>query len=180
MVAARRQALCLARRAACRSGAARRRARPCGRGRKYGVGYFLNLFSFCTKTGLFPGNRKLSAPGSQPSGAPDPRWAGGWACTSHPGVLGSIPKPNERNQGKQGATLCSSTGFLTGPPPWVGSRSPDGWLGSDPRWTGGWVLHLAPDTLEFWCLSSAKLRSTDSVNPRAVLSRVRPRYRHLL
>ena len=27
------------------------------------------------------------------------------------------------------------------------------------------------------CLSSAKLRSTDSVNPRAVLSRVRPRYR---
>jgi hypothetical protein len=30
------------------------------------------------------------------------------------------------------------------------------------------------------CLSSAKLRSTDSVNPRAVLSRVCPRYRHLL
>jgi hypothetical protein len=30
------------------------------------------------------------------------------------------------------------------------------------------------------CLSSAKLRSTDSVNPRAVLWRVRPRYRHLL
>ena len=30
------------------------------------------------------------------------------------------------------------------------------------------------------CLSSAKLRSTDSVNPRAVLSRVLPRYRHLL
>jgi hypothetical protein len=28
--------------------------------------------------------------------------------------------------------------------------------------------------------SSAKLRSTDSANPRAVLSRVRPRYRHLL
>ena len=30
------------------------------------------------------------------------------------------------------------------------------------------------------CLSSAKIRSTDSVNPRAVLSRVRPRSRHLL
>jgi hypothetical protein len=29
-------------------------------------------------------------------------------------------------------------------------------------------------------VSSAKLRSTDSVNPRAVLSRVRPRYRPLL
>ena len=29
------------------------------------------------------------------------------------------------------------------------------------------------------CLSSVKLRSTDSVNPRAVLSRVRPCYRHL-
>jgi hypothetical protein len=32
----------------------------------------------------------------------------------------------------------------------------------------------------FVCLSPAKLRSTDSVNPRAVLSRVRPRYRPLL
>jgi hypothetical protein len=30
------------------------------------------------------------------------------------------------------------------------------------------------------CLNSAKLRSTGSINPRAVLSRVRPRYRHLL
>ena len=29
------------------------------------------------------------------------------------------------------------------------------------------------------CLSSAKLRSTDSVNPRAVLAQVRPRYRPL-
>jgi hypothetical protein len=34
--------------------------------------------------------------------------------------------------------------------------------------------HLASPRV---CLSSAKLRSTDSVNPRAVLSRVRPRYR---
>ncbi len=24
-----------------------------------------------------------------------PRWAGGWACSSHPGVLGSIPKREE-------------------------------------------------------------------------------------
>jgi hypothetical protein len=30
------------------------------------------------------------------------------------------------------------------------------------------------------CLSPAKLRSTDSVNPRAVISRVRPRYRPVL
>jgi hypothetical protein len=30
-----------------------------------------------------------------------PRWAGGWACTSHPGVLGSIPKREE--PGKTGA-----------------------------------------------------------------------------
>jgi hypothetical protein len=28
----------------------------------------------------------------RPGWAPDPRWAGGWACLSHPGVLGSIPK----------------------------------------------------------------------------------------
>ncbi len=31
-------------------------------------------------------------------------WAGGWACTSHPGFW--VRFPNERNQGKQGATLC--------------------------------------------------------------------------
>ena len=37
-------------------------------------------------------------------------------------------------------------------------------------------LSYAP-WIEGGCLSSAKLRSTDSVNPRAVLSRVRPRYR---
>jgi hypothetical protein len=30
------------------------------------------------------------------------------------------------------------------------------------------------------CLTPSKVRSTDSVNPRAVLLRVRPRYRHLL
>ena len=37
-------------------------------------------------------------------------------------------------------------------------------------------LSYAP-WIEGGCLSSAKLRSTDSVNPRAVLSRVLPRYR---
>ena len=45
------------------------------------------------------------------------------------------------------------------------------------------VPSFAPQTLAhllILCLSSAKLRSTDSVNPRAVLSRLRPRYRHLL
>ena len=36
---------------------------------------------------------------------------------------------------------------------------------------------LCPTSPHYICLSSAKLRSTDSVNPRAVLSRVRPRYR---
>jgi hypothetical protein len=41
------------------------------------------------------------------------------------------------------------------------------------------VLSYAPWS-KGGCLSSAKLRSTDSVNPRAVLSRVRPRYRPLL
>jgi hypothetical protein len=40
-------------------------------------------------------------------------------------------------------------------------------------------LRYAPWS-EGGCLSPAKLRSTDSVNRRAVLSRVRPRYRHLL
>ena len=61
--------------------------------------------------------------GSQPrhGWAPDPPMVGirspiglvVGSCTSHPGVLVSIP--NERNQGKQDATLFYSTGFLTGP-----------------------------------------------------------------
>jgi hypothetical protein len=38
------------------------------------------------------------------------------------GVLGSIPKREDPA------------------PPWVDSRSPDGW-DQIPRWAGGWVLH---------------------------------------
>jgi hypothetical protein len=37
-----------------------------------------------------------------------PRWAGGWACTSHPGVLGSIPKREE--PGKTGAPCVKVPG----------------------------------------------------------------------
>jgi hypothetical protein len=33
-------------------------------------------------------------------------------------------------------------------PPWVGSRSPDGW-DQIPRWAGGWVLHQPPWSLGF-------------------------------
>ena len=44
-----------------------------------------------------------------------PRWAGGWTCTSHSGVLGSIPKREE--PGKTGRHPVLSTGFLTGPIP---------------------------------------------------------------
>jgi hypothetical protein len=56
--------------------------------------------------------------------------------------------PNERNQGKQGATLCESTGFLTGPSPALGGLQIPCWLGSGPPM--GWWLGLAPATLEFW------------------------------
>ena len=33
-------------------------------------------------------------------------------------------------------------------PPWVGSRSPDGW-DQIPRWAGGWVLHQSPWSFGF-------------------------------
>jgi hypothetical protein len=33
-------------------------------------------------------------------------------------------------------------------PPWVGSRSPDGW-DQIPRWVGGWVLHQPPWSFGF-------------------------------
>ena len=47
-----------------------------------------------------PGSSRVPAPPWVGSRSPDgwdqiPRWAGGWACTSHPGVLGSIPKREE-------------------------------------------------------------------------------------
>ena len=71
------------------------------------------LFSFATRTrvlksacGLLSWVAKpaphgyVFAPPWVGSRSPDgwnqiPRWAGGWACTSHPGVLGSIPKRDE-------------------------------------------------------------------------------------
>jgi hypothetical protein len=51
-----------------------------------------------------------------------------------------------------------------------------GWVDSD--WAAD--LDSRRSHTGYVCLGSAKIRSTDSVNPRAVLSRVRPRYRHLL
>jgi hypothetical protein len=53
-----------------------------------------------------------------------PRWAGGWACTSHPGVLGLIPKREE--PGKTGAPCIKVPGSSRVPPLMVGIRSPDG------------------------------------------------------
>jgi len=75
-------------------------------------------------------------------------------------------------------------------PPWLtGERRTGLSPGGDehgetvPREGGGGAGGWARRAREGGCtlpLSSAKLRSTDSVNPRPVLSRVLPRYRHLL
>jgi hypothetical protein len=99
-----------------------------------------------------PGSSRVPAPPWVGSRSPDgwdqiPRWAGGWACTSHPGVLGSIPKREE--PGKTGAPCVKVPGSSRVPaPPWVGSRSPDGW-DQIPRWAGGWVLHQPPWSFGF-------------------------------
>jgi hypothetical protein len=95
--------------------------------------------------------------GSQPrpGWAPDPLMVGirspdglvVGSCTSHPGVLGSIPKREE--PGKTGAPCIKVQGSSRVPaPPWVGSRSPDGW-DQIPRWAGGWVLHQPPWSFGF-------------------------------
>jgi len=47
------------------------------------------------------------------AGRADPRWAGGWACTRHPGVLGSIPKREE--PGKIGAPCVKALRSLRVP-----------------------------------------------------------------
>ena len=60
------------------------------------------------------------------------------SCTSHPGVLGSIPKREE--PGKTGATCVKVPGSSRVPaPPWVGSRPP--WsFGFDSQTRGTRVL----------------------------------------
>jgi hypothetical protein len=71
---------------------------------------------FCVKigyTGLPCTQPSQQAPPWVGSRSPDgwdqiPRWAGGWACTSHPGVLGSIPKREE--PGKTGAPCVKVPG----------------------------------------------------------------------
>jgi hypothetical protein len=97
-----------------------------------------------------PGSSRVPAPPWVGSRSPDgwdqiPLWAGGWACTSHPGVLGSIPKREE--PGKTGAPCIKVPGSSRVPaPPWVGSRSPDGW-DQIPRWAGGWACTSHPGVL---------------------------------
>ena len=69
------------------------------------------------------------------------------SCTRHPGVLGSIPKREE--PGKTGAPCVKVPGSSRVPaPPWVGSRSPDGW-DQIPYRPGGWVLHQPPWSFGF-------------------------------
>jgi hypothetical protein len=59
-------------------------------------------------------------------------------------VLHCPPPPREQlcNRYCRNKTHCSFT------PPWVGSRSPDGWE-QIPRWAGGWVLHQPPWSFGF-------------------------------
>jgi hypothetical protein len=100
------------------------------------------------KTGQHPVLFYQVPHGSQPrlGWAPDPCWAGGWACTSHPGVLGLIPKREEPGKTEGLPVLIYRVPHGSQPSPgWapdplmVGIRSPD-----------GLVVGLAPDTLEFW------------------------------
>ena len=49
-------------------------------------------------------------------------------------------------------------------PPWVGSRSPDGW-DQIPRWAGGWVLHQTPWSFGF----DSQTRGTRSNRAHPVL-----------
>jgi hypothetical protein len=90
---------------------------------------------------------------SRPGWAPDPLMVGirspdglvVGSCTSHPGVLGSFPKREE--PGKTGAPCIKVPGSSRVPaPPWVGSRSPDGW-DQIPRWAGGWACTSHPGVL---------------------------------
>ncbi len=51
----------------------------------------------------------------------------------------------------QASGVCLLLQYLlpkTSAPPWVGSRSPDGW-DQIPRWAGGWVLHQPPWSFGF-------------------------------
>jgi len=65
------------------------------------------------------------------------------SCTSHPGVLGSIPK----REGKQADPILKHR-VPHGSQPSLGGLQIPKWLGSDPLLA--WWLGLAPVTLEFW------------------------------
>jgi hypothetical protein len=92
--------------------------------------------------------------GSQPrpGWAPDPLMVG---IRSPDGlVVGLAPAtlefwvrfPNERNQGKQAHPVLKYRVPQGSHPPWVGSRSPDGW-DQIPRWAGGWACTSHPGVL---------------------------------
>jgi hypothetical protein len=94
--------------------------------------------------------------GSQPrpGWAPDPLMVGirspdGLVVGLAPATLemGSFPKREE--PGKTGAPCVKVPGSSRVPaPPWVGSRSPDGW-DQIPYRPGGWVLHQPPWSFGF-------------------------------
>jgi hypothetical protein len=71
---------------------------------------------------------------------------------AHPVLKYRVPHgshPKREEPGKTGAPCVKVPGSSRVPaPPWVGSRSPDGW-DQIPRWAGGWVLHQPP-WREFW------------------------------
>jgi hypothetical protein len=94
---------------------------------------------------------KVQSPKPRHGWAPDPPMVGirspiglvVESCTSHPGVLGSIPKREE--PGKTGAPCVKVPGSSS---PDLGGLQIPRWLRSDPL--SAWWLGLAPVTLEFW------------------------------
>jgi len=69
-----------------------------------------------------------------------------WLVVSRSTCPPLFPSPNA-NRFVIGTTVMNAHTSRVPAPPWVGSRSPDGW--GQIRWSGGWVLHQPPWSFRF-------------------------------
>ncbi len=77
-----------------------------------------------------------------------PRWAGGWVLHQPPWSFGFDSQTRGTRENRAPPCVRVPGSSRVPAPPWVGSRSPDGW-DQIPRWAGGWVLHQPPWSFGF-------------------------------
>ena len=96
------------------------------------------------------GSSRVPAPPWVGSRSPDgwdkiPQWTGGWVLHQPPWSFGFDSQTRGSRENRSTPCVKVPGSSRVPAPPWVGSRSPDGW-DQIPRWAGGRVLHQPPWT----------------------------------